>query len=222
MEKTCLMALLVSFILCGLPPANALVRDSVEIGIQGQTRVLRLVTDDPRVESGMPCGANPTGVTLRGHFRVEMTKPNGNVCGKLEIGELFLEHGRGWDRRKVLTLGDWNGDGHRWEVLYYAGDAVSNGYGRGMIGFDPRKGALRKVMFRSKSGSSPTMWGLWDPKALRYERPFLRCIQYDNSFQSSNTGYSERRYRWDPTSFCFVLVERVAIPEPADLWYPES
>lgn len=179
MPLRCWRAIVVVLVSLGsLGPGHALVRDSVQITIMGQSRILSLVSDDAEVEYAEPCGANPTGVTLRGHFRVDMTRPDGSLCGRVDVGEIAIEHGDGWDQRKALILDDYNGDGHRWEVAFLNGDAVSNGCCRILVGFDPRTSSLRRCGFKYDWGVSDSVWAIWRLTGVRYMKPYLRITGY--------------------------------------------
>lgn len=209
-RATAVLTLIMGTVGCG----HALVRDSVQINVMGQARVLQLVSDDARITHSEPCGANPTGVTLGGHFRIEMTRVDGSPCGRLEVGRIGIEHGDGWDQRKVLILDDYNGDGRKWEVALLDGDAVSNGCCRILVGFDPATGSLRRCRFRHGSELRDTVWAIWALRGVRYERPYLRVTGYDNSGEYTGSLYCEERFRWNPGSFGFVLVKAVRLQGP--------
>lgn len=212
------MAFVASLVVYGTPPAaHALVRDSVQISLQGQTRVLRLVSDDAHVERGMACGADPTGVTLVGNFRLEMIRPGGSVCGRLELGRLALDHGDGWDGKKVLLLGDYNGDGHTWEVAFAGTGGVSNGHGRSIAGYDAVKGRLWRYRFRRSSYETDDVLVSRYPASLRWSDGHLQVRYYTNQCERPPYGWVAELYSFDHKLRLFTFVRTVQDQEP-DSW----
>lgn len=202
-----------------LSTADALVRDSVTIDIRGQQRIIRLVSDDAGVEYDDVSGANPTGCTLEGYYRLELVRLDGSMCGKLDLGMMAIDHGDGWDRKKVLIKDDYNGDGHFWEVAFPGFDRVYFGHGRAIAGYDSETGRL--VRYRIDGSDADTVFVSVYPRALYFSDGYLRARSYTNAeFDGGLFGYITALYRYDRPGRNFVFVKFVqdVAPDPWPEW----
>jgi hypothetical protein len=196
--------------------AAAVTRDSVNIRISGQSRALRLVSDDAQVEYHDWSGDRPSGASLVGEFRLEMVRPDGSLCGKLGLGGMSFDHGDGWDRRKVLILGDYNGDGNHWEVCFEGMGGTSNGKFLSIAGYDGKTGKLVRYMFRRDGDTSDAIFSSRYPAAVAFRGGYLRVRYYSNA----HGEWLADLLSYDSGSRVFRLVRTIRDqrPEPWPEW----
>ena len=191
--------------------AAQIVRDQVSLTINGQQRVLRLVSDDARVVRGDVFAGNPTGVQLVGHFRLELCRSDRHIVSKLNVGELQIDQGNGRDHDRVIFPGDYNGDGHRYEVAFAVEYGSSNAEAYAVVGVDPATGSLVRGRFKGSQSTADRVWTVHSASGLRFSGGYLHATGYDNSFEASKHGWYDDLYRYRASQRLFVYVRKLAL-----------
>lgn len=200
--------------------AATVVRDQVTLKLGGQTRHLKLCSDDARVVTEEVWGGNMTGTLLVGSFYLKLVKPNGAMCGSPALGKLSIDQGDGRDRYRVLLLGDYDGNGSAREVALKMEYETMNSQSWGVVEAKPGTGKLVQWLFARGKEVSGRVSAINSAGALRYKGGFFRARGYDNTFELSEQGYYEDLFRWDAAGQVWRFVKTVATGKPEGREWP--
>ena len=199
--------------------AATVVRDQVTIKLSGQTRHLKLCSDNAKVATVDQPG-RPEGKCLVGDFYLKLVKPDGSLCGSLSLGRLSIDKGEGYDDLKVLLLGDYNGDGRKLEVALRVARECSNSWQWAVAEVSAKTGRLLRWRFANSDGASETVSARGDSDSLSHRAGHFRARGYDNSFSVSDTGWYEDLYKWDAKRGLWRFVKTVGVEEPPSGEWP--